>query len=103
MAESRFASRLRELREVAGLTQPQLAERAGLSKGGIADLEQGRREPAWSTVLALAGALEVSCEAFTQEPGDVEPRGKGRPPRPEAPPGKRPAGTKKPPRAPRKG
>ena len=47
-----FAGRLRELREQAGVTQQQLAERAGLTREGIAQLEVGRRnrpgKPFWS-------------------------------------------------------
>jgi transcriptional regulator with XRE-family HTH domain len=70
---------LKELREAAGLTQPQLAEKAGLSKAGIADIEQGRRVPSWDTVLALATALGVSCEAFTHQPAEREATGRGRP------------------------
>ena len=78
----RFAGRLRELREQAGLTQPQLADRAELSKAGIADLEQGRRQPTWETVVALAKALGVSCDAFLQEPTTAPPAGPGRPRKP---------------------
>ena len=74
-----FAGRLKELREGKGLTQPQLAERAGMTKAGIADLEQGRRKPSWETVLALAKALGVSCEEFTKAPAEREPAGPGRP------------------------
>lgn len=74
-----FASRLRELREAAGLTQPQLAERAGMTRDGISHLEQGRRKPSWETVLALCAALGVDCTAFTQEPAKREPQGPGRP------------------------
>src|SRR4051812_39214483 len=75
-----FGPKLRELREAANLTQPQLAERAGLKKAGIANLEQGRREPAWATVQALCKALGVSCEAFNVEPTtSAKPRGRGRP------------------------
>jgi transcriptional regulator with XRE-family HTH domain len=59
-----FATRLRELRESAGLTQRELAERSGLHLGGLTKLEQGDREPAWSTVLDLAGALGVEVSAF---------------------------------------
>ena len=61
------------------MTQERLAEKAGLSKGGIANLEQGLRAPAWETVQALAAALGVTCEAFQQEPGDVSPAKRGRP------------------------
>jgi predicted ATPase/DNA-binding XRE family transcriptional regulator len=56
-----FGARLRRLREVAGLTQEELAERAGLSAKGISDLERGaRRRPRPHTVRALADALELS-------------------------------------------
>ena len=38
-----FGERLRHLREAAGLTQEELAERSGLSAKGISDLERGER------------------------------------------------------------
>src|SRR4051794_11225664 len=78
-ASNRFGLRLKELREQAGLTQVQLAERATLSKAGIAHLEQGEREPTWSTVQALCSALGVSSEAFHQEPAERPATGRGRP------------------------
>jgi transcriptional regulator with XRE-family HTH domain len=52
------------LRIQAGLTQTQLAEKAGLHLHGLTKLEQGDREPAWSTVLDLAKALGVEVGAF---------------------------------------
>jgi transcriptional regulator with XRE-family HTH domain len=83
-----FSLRLRELREAAGLTQAQLAERAGLHLHGLTKLEQGQREPAWATVQALSAALGVNCDAFNQPAAaDSKPSGPGRPPKtkPEAP------------------
>ena len=80
-----FAGRLRELREAAGLTQQQLADRSGTGWRTIAHLEGGDRQPSWGTVLALCQALGVTCEAFTHEPvADLAPR-PGRPPK-AAPP-----------------
>jgi transcriptional regulator with XRE-family HTH domain len=77
-----FAHRLKALREAAGLTQEQLAERTGLYKFSIAKLEQGVQEPSWPTVLALAKALGVDCRAFVPSGEMAEPRrGRGRPPR----------------------
>jgi predicted ATPase/DNA-binding XRE family transcriptional regulator len=56
-----FGARLRREREAAGLTQEDLAARAGLSAKGISDLERGaRRRPHPHTVRALADALELS-------------------------------------------
>ncbi len=55
-----LAARLRELREAAGVSQQELAFRAGLSIGVIARIEQGKKEdPKLSTVTALAEALGV--------------------------------------------
>lgn len=56
-----FGDRLRRLREDAGLTQEQLAERAGISVKAISALERGRRQrPYPHTVQALAEALHLS-------------------------------------------
>lgn len=58
---SSFSQQLRHLREAAGLTQAELAERAGISVKAVSALESGRRQrPYPSTVRALADALELS-------------------------------------------
>lgn len=50
-----FAELLRQHRLAAGLTQEALADRAGLSVRGIADLERGaRRYPHFHTLRSLA-------------------------------------------------
>src|SRR5262245_41376685 len=76
-----FSTRLQEVRTAAGLTQAELAERAGLTREGIAQLETGRRKPAWETVLALCAALGVDCTVFTKEPNT--PAAAPRPGRPK--------------------
>jgi transcriptional regulator with XRE-family HTH domain len=82
-----FGPRLRELREAAGLTQVELAGRAGIHPQALVKLEAGNRVPSWDSVLALAEALGVSCDAFTAAPARVGPRRPGRPPKkPDAPP-----------------
>jgi transcriptional regulator with XRE-family HTH domain len=59
--EQSFGSRLRAHRSDAGLTQEELAERAGLSRRGIADLERGvRRTPYTHTLERLRAALDLS-------------------------------------------
>jgi predicted ATPase/DNA-binding XRE family transcriptional regulator len=61
-ADNPFGTRLRAAREVAGVTQEELARRAGLSLDAISALERGsRRHPYPSTVQALADALELSA------------------------------------------
>jgi transcriptional regulator with XRE-family HTH domain len=59
-----FSERLKSIRESMGLSQYALAKHAGLTKQAIWRLENGEREPAWSTVQLLAAALGVSCESF---------------------------------------
>jgi len=56
-----FGARLRRYRIGAGLTQEALADRAGLSVRGIADLERGvRRFPHFHTRRRLVEALQLS-------------------------------------------
>src|SRR5207248_5652974 len=58
-----FGTALRRLRARSGLTQDQLAERAGLSAKAISALERGERQrPYPHTVRALAGALNLSAQ-----------------------------------------
>lgn len=73
-----FGERLRDLRTAAGLSQAQLAEKAGMNVFGVAKLEQGQREPSWATVLALAGALGVECTAFSR-PAEKAPAAEATP------------------------
>ena len=56
-----FGARLRKHREAAGLTQEELAEKAGLSVNAVGQLERGeRKRPYPHTVRSLAGALGLS-------------------------------------------
>jgi len=56
-----FAALLRGFRLAAGLTQAELADRAGLSLRGVSDLERGvRRAPHARTVRQFAEALRLS-------------------------------------------
>jgi transcriptional regulator with XRE-family HTH domain len=51
---------VRELREQRGLSREVLAVNAGLSLGTLARLELGKSDPPWSTLRAVAAALEVT-------------------------------------------
>ncbi len=65
--EAPFGQELRRLRQAAGLSQEDLAERAGLTSAAIGALERGeRRRPYPHTVRALAGALGLSPEEQTR-------------------------------------
>jgi ABC-type branched-subunit amino acid transport system substrate-binding protein/DNA-binding beta-propeller fold protein YncE/transcriptional regulator with XRE-family HTH domain len=82
-----FGELLRTLRVEAGLTQEELAERAGLSLRGVGALEHGERSrPQGHTVRMLADALRLKDEARSQFlasarglPGARALAGRGRP------------------------
>jgi len=74
-----FAARLRDLRGRAGLSQPALAERAGIGVSTLRQFEYGRREPTFATLVKLATGLGVSLSAF--EPPDEPPPADEPPPR----------------------
>ncbi|QRE77364.1 helix-turn-helix domain-containing protein [Methylobacterium aquaticum] len=58
-----IARRMRELREERGLSLHGLAERAGLTKSHVWDLERGgSRNPTIATAVAIATALGVSLD-----------------------------------------
>jgi predicted ATPase/DNA-binding CsgD family transcriptional regulator/DNA-binding XRE family transcriptional regulator len=80
MTSSSFGTELKRLREAAGLTQEELAERAGLTSGAVSALERGhRRRPYPHTFRALVAALRLTPEqheglvAFTRQQGTVMP------------------------------
>ena len=67
-------SRIRALRESRGMTQRQLAERAGCTDAAIRNYEAGRRALKGSVLDAIAGALGVAPEALmpVQAESDVQ-------------------------------
>ena len=91
---NRFGARLRELRTAAGLSQPALAQMVGLTVRQISRLETSAQVPTWPTILALAKALGVSCEAFTVEAAETPEPQRGCPRKIEAEPDRRPTAKK---------
>ncbi|MEU2797733.1 helix-turn-helix domain-containing protein [Streptomyces sp. NPDC059173] len=55
----RIGRRLRDLREDRGLTQIQLAERAGMDHKTVHRIEYAITDPSLSMLLRLAAALDV--------------------------------------------
>jgi ribosome-binding protein aMBF1 (putative translation factor) len=62
-----FATRLREVRLGAGLSQGVLAKRSGVAVSTVRQFEYGLREPAYGTLVKLARGLGVSLAAFDPE------------------------------------
>ena len=57
-----FGKRLAELRNNKGISQYELATQMNLSRGQIANYEQGTREPDFATLIALADFFQVSLD-----------------------------------------
>ena len=63
-----IARRLRNLRATAGLTQGELAAKAGVSPATIVEIETGkRRRPHVRTMWRLADALGVALDDLLEE------------------------------------
>lgn len=54
-----FGQRVRQLRQAQGLSQEDLADKAGIHRTYISDVERGARNLGLDNVFALARALEV--------------------------------------------
>ena len=61
-----FAERIKSLRQTAGLTQTELAKRAGIDRSYYAEVEAGLHSVSIDRIFAIADALDV---LFT-EPGN---------------------------------
>ena len=59
-----FGEELQRLREAAGLSQAELAGRAGLSLRSVQNWEQGHRKPKADALLAMSGPLQVPVETL---------------------------------------
>lgn len=68
MTIAEFGKRVRSARKRSGLTQEQLADRAGLHRTFIGSIERGERNISLLNLWRLAGALGVSpCELICED------------------------------------
>jgi transcriptional regulator with XRE-family HTH domain len=57
---------VRQLRRQAGLSQRQLAERAGISASWLSRIESGGHDPTWGDMRRVAAALDVPLELLSE-------------------------------------
>lgn len=56
---SRFGEHVRALRHAGGLSQAELAQRAGLAPSSVSKIENGQMSPTYDVLLRLARGLEI--------------------------------------------
>ena len=65
-------------RSALGISQEELAYRAGLHRTYVSDVERGARNPSLTSVEKLARALELSVQALFQRAAQQRKEGDGR-------------------------
>lgn len=70
MNKIEFGSRLREARNMAKLTQEQLAEKVNIGTTYVSDIERGAKFPSLSLFIKLVDALGVSSDFILR--GEIE-------------------------------
>lgn len=60
-----FPATLRALRKQARMTQPELAERLGVSRSAVSMYESGSREPNFATLQQLAEIFDVDMNTLS--------------------------------------
>lgn len=70
-----FGSAVRRARKDSGLTQAELAARAGVGRPWLSELEGGKQRAELGRVLAVVGALDLALAlipAPTPDPGGID-------------------------------
>ncbi len=60
-------NRIKRLRHVKGMTQPDLAEKAGLSRNFLGTVERGRQVPSMLILLRIADGLGVDIARIVSD------------------------------------
>jgi transcriptional regulator with XRE-family HTH domain len=88
----KFKEVLRDLRKRSGLTQEELATKAGVPVTSLRGHEQGQRVPSWASIVKLAKALGISTDVFANCDEVQEEQAESHPPAPRGRPRKADAG-----------
>lgn len=62
----RVTNRLRELRQLAGITQQELADAAGITRQTVIAIEGGKYSPSLEVAFLIADALQAGIEQVFQ-------------------------------------
>ena len=77
--QQRIGRQIDEVRRRAGLTQVELAKRAGMSLDGISRILLGHRAPHLGSLMAIGRALDLDYRDLLADPGRATHRSSRRP------------------------
>ena len=69
----RIGQRIASLRKLAGMSQEQLADRAGIGRGHLSRIEAGKYEVTFWIVQAIAEALDMTVDIIDPKLRDLAP------------------------------
>jgi XRE family transcriptional regulator, regulator of sulfur utilization len=73
-AQTLFGSRIRSIREAAGISREIAAEKSDINTNYLGEIERGEKWPSIEVIQRLAGALHVSTSAFFEfEAEEIDP------------------------------
>ena len=70
---SRIGQRIAQLRKLAGMSQEQLSERAGLQRTHVSRIEAGKYAVTLETIQAIAEALGMTVDIIDPKLADLAP------------------------------
>ena len=62
-----LGSHITNLRKIRGISLEKLAYECGISKGNLSDIENGKKNPTFLTLLAISDGLEITLKDFFED------------------------------------
>lgn len=62
-----LGKRISTLRKKKGITLEKLAYEMGISKGNLSDIENGKKDPRFSTLIAISEGLDINIAKLLKE------------------------------------
>ena len=64
--------KIKDRRKELGMTQPELAEKTGISQGSISRVKSGKLNPSFMAIIRICSALQMTTDELTGEKKGAE-------------------------------